>query len=104
MQATSSVQRLEEKFGEVGEAVRVNANLSDHLAEIFSIIFKDPQQSEFKQNHVLPFWCWMGQMARSQRRNGCRPIRISPNPPSSLKNQFEFDPHFEDYASTLFFA
>ena len=44
MQATRSDQRLEEKFGEVGEAVRVNANLSDHLAEIFSIIFKDPQQ------------------------------------------------------------
>lgn len=43
MQATRSDQRLEEKFGEVGEAVRVNANLSDHLAEIFSIIFKDPQ-------------------------------------------------------------
>ena len=46
MQATRSDQRLEEKFGEVGEAVRVNANLSDHLAEIFSIIFKDPQQSQ----------------------------------------------------------
>ena len=45
MQPTRSDQRLEEKFGEVGEAVRVNANLSDHLAEIFSIIFKDPQQS-----------------------------------------------------------
>ena len=43
MQSASSAQRLEEKFGEVGEAVRVNANLSDHLAEIFSIIFKDPQ-------------------------------------------------------------
>ena len=45
MQPTRSDQRLEEKFGEVGEAVRVNANLSDHLAEIFSIIFKDPQQN-----------------------------------------------------------
>ena len=43
MQSASSDQRLEEKFGEEGEAVRVNANLSDHLAEIFSIIFKDPQ-------------------------------------------------------------
>ena len=48
MQATRSDQRLEEKFGEVGEAVRVNANLSDHLAEIFSIIFKDPQQLSSK--------------------------------------------------------
>ena len=46
MQPTRSDQRLEEKFGEVGEAVRVNANLSDHLAEIFSIIFKDPQHLE----------------------------------------------------------
>lgn len=45
MQSASSAQRLEEKFGEEGEAVRVNANLSDHLAEIFSIIFKDPQQA-----------------------------------------------------------
>lgn len=44
MQSASSAQRLEEKFGKEGEAVRVNANLSDHLAEIFSIIFKDPQQ------------------------------------------------------------
>lgn len=43
MQSASSAQRLEEKFGKEGEAVRVNANLSDHLAEIFSIIFKDPQ-------------------------------------------------------------
>ena len=43
MQSASSAQRLEEKFGEEGEAVRVNANLSDHLAEIFSIIFEDPQ-------------------------------------------------------------
>lgn len=44
MQSASSAQRLEEKFGKEGEAVRVNANLSDHLAEIFSIIFEDPQQ------------------------------------------------------------
>ena len=50
MQATRSDQRLEEKFGEVGEAVRVNANLSDHLAEIFSIIFKDPQHAK-KRKH-----------------------------------------------------
>ena len=47
MQSASSAQRLEEKFGKEGEAVRVNANLSDHLAEIFSIIFKDPQQGVF---------------------------------------------------------
>ncbi len=45
MQSASSAQRLEEKFGKEGEAVRVNANLSDHLAEIFSIIFKDPQHT-----------------------------------------------------------
>lgn len=53
MQATRSDQRLEEKFGEVGEAVRVNANLSDHLAEIFSIIFKDPQQTVQRNGKVF---------------------------------------------------
>lgn len=53
MQATRSDQRLEEKFGEVGEAVRVNANLSDHLAEIFSIIFEDPQQSSWYHGKVI---------------------------------------------------
>lgn len=50
MQSASSAQRLEEKFGKVGEAVRVNANLSDHLAEIFSIIFKDPQHEALYGN------------------------------------------------------
>ena len=51
MQSASSAQRLEEKFGEEGEAVRVNANLSDHLAEIFSIIFKDPQHGSRNLSH-----------------------------------------------------
>lgn len=57
MQSASSAQRLEEKFGEVGEAVRVNANLSDHLAEIFSIIFKDPQQFKEGNGELSGFWC-----------------------------------------------
>ncbi len=30
------------KLGEDGEVMNENSNLSDHLAEIFSIIFKDP--------------------------------------------------------------
>ena len=33
--------------------MRVNANLSDHLAEIFSIIFKDPQHSVRFLRHAV---------------------------------------------------
>ncbi len=41
MQSTKPVLRLNEKLGEDGKVMRENSNLSDHLAEIFSIIFED---------------------------------------------------------------